>query len=77
MKCKSFIHRIGVGAAARGSHVNFQTKVACGLHQLHTVPLKGLEAIVHKYNSRLGFHARGLRTLQEKIDQSVEEDEFT
>jgi hypothetical protein len=35
---------------------------------LHTVPVKGLEAIVHKYNSRLRFHARGLRTLQGKIE---------
>jgi hypothetical protein len=68
MKCKRFIRGFSVGAAARGGHVNFQAKIACGLHQLHTISLKRFEAIVHEYNSRLGFHARGLRAVQGKVE---------
>ena len=53
-------------SAARRGYVNFQTEVAGGVYQLHSISAEGVEAVVHKHDSGLGFHACCLHTIQDR-----------
>src|SRR5690242_17749732 len=63
------------GTAARGGYVNFQAEVASRMDQLHSISAEGIEAVVNKHDSWLGFHACCLHTIG-NMDGSSLRDEF-